>query len=519
MYTACPTIQSSVKMMKLLIRADATTQMGTGHLMRCLALAQAAKRQGRMVHFAIFACPVPLQRRLMDEGFKLHCLLGCDLGSLLDAQKTVRFAEQLQCDWICVDGYQFGSEYQQYLKTSGCRSLFLDDYGHASFYYTDLILNQNLSAQTNFYQNRNTNTSLLLGIRYTLLREEFWRWRGWQRQIPTVANHLLITLGGSDPNNVTSWILDALQNIPNQTFKITVIIGNSNPHRSVLIEQVKHSIHEIDLVFDATDMSSYLVNADLAISAGGGTTWELAFLGLPSLIVPLADNQSAIAQALHDQGIAISVGVASELNVHQFINRLQQLSNDPEQRQIMSQKGQALIDGEGVDRVVMAMQGDRLRLRPAKWQDCEQIWQWANEPTTRQASFQSNLIPWEDHVQWFQQKLADEHCEFWLAIDTQDCPIGQVRFDPISTEVMQISLSIDSDYRNQGLGVEILKMAVHQIFWNPKILAISAWIKPKNLASIRTFEMVQFSKIGTEYNNGHPALHYQFKKSVEAPLS
>lgn len=501
------------------IRVDASIEIGTGHVMRCLALAQSIKQRGGIVYFVIFTCPIPLQRRLMDEGFKLHRLLGCDLGSLSDAQKTVQFAQQLQCDWICVDGYQFGAEYQQCLKTSGCRSLFLDDYGHALSYYADLILNQNLSAQTNFYQNRNADTNLLLGIKYTLLREEFWRWRGWQRQIPKVANHLLITLGGSDPNNTTAWILDALQNIQNQTFKITVIVGNSNPHHHGLIDQVKCSIHEVDLVFDATDMPNYLVNADLAISAGGSTTWELAFLGLPSLIVTLADNQNTIAQALHDQGIAISVGAASELDVHPFINRLQQLSNDPEQRQIMSQNGQALIDGEGGDRVVMAMRGDRLRLRPAKWQDCEQIWQWANEPTTRQASFQSNPISWEDHVQWFQQKLADEHCEFWLAIDTQDCPIGQVRFDPISTEMTQISLSVDLHYRNQGLGVEILKAAVQQIFRDSKILAISAWIKPENLVSIRTFEMVQFSKIGTEYNNGHPALHYQFKKSVEAPLS
>ncbi len=505
--------------MKLLIRADATIQMGTGHLMRCLALAQAVKRQGGVVHFAIFACSVPLQRRLIDEGFKLHHLLGCELGSLLDAQKTVQFAQKLQCDWVCVDGYQFGTEYQQCLKTSGCRSLFLDDYGHALSYYADLILNQNLSAQTNFYQDRNADTSLLLGIKYTLLREEFRRWRGWQRQIPKVANHLLITLGGSDPNNVTTWILDALQNVQGQTFKIMVIVGNSNPYRNALIDQVKHSIHEIDLVFDAIDMSSYLVNADLAISAGGSTTWELAFLGLPSIIVPLANNQNAIAQALHDQGIAISVGAASELNTHQFINTIQQLSNNPEQRQMMSQNGQALIDGEGSDRVVMAMQGDRCRLRPAKWQDCEQIWQWANEPTTRQASFQSHPIPWEEHVQWFQQKLVDEHSELWLAIDAQDCPIGQVRFDPISTDVTQISLSVDRHYRKQGLGVDILKMAVQQIFQNPNILTISAWIKPENRASIRTFKMAQFSKIGTEYNNGHPALHYQLKKSVEAPLS
>jgi UDP-2,4-diacetamido-2,4,6-trideoxy-beta-L-altropyranose hydrolase len=505
-------------MMKLLIRADATIQMGTGHLMRCLALAQAVKHQGGIVYFAIFACPVPLQQRLIAEEFKLNYLLGCELGSLLDAQKTAQFAEQLQCDWVCVDGYQFDADYQKTLNATGCRSIVLDDYGHSSFYYTHLILNQNLSAQTNLYQNRHPNTTLLLGIRYTLLRQEFWQWRGWQRQISKVANRILVTLGGSDPNNTTTWILDALQNIKDQTFNITVIVGNSNPHRNALIKQVQHSIHEIDLIFDTTDMPSYLVNADLAISAGGSTTWELAFLGLPSIIVTLADNQKAIAKALHDQGIAISVGAVSELNSDQFVNVLQQLANSPEQRQVMSQKGQSLIDGEGVDRVIMAMQGDRLRLRPARWQDCEQIWQWANDPATRQASFQSNEIPWEQHVQWFRQKLEEVNSIFWIAIDAQDCPIGQVRFDSLSTNVMQISLSVAPNSRNQGLGVEMLKVAIRQIFCHSTILAISAWIKPENSASIRTFEMVQFIKIGSEYKNGRTALHYQFKKSVEAPL-
>jgi UDP-2,4-diacetamido-2,4,6-trideoxy-beta-L-altropyranose hydrolase len=506
-------------MMKLLIRADATIQIGTGHLMRCLALAQAIKQQGGIVYLAIFACPVPLQKRLMAEEFKLHHLIGCELGSPLDAQKTARLAEQLQCDWVCVDGYQFGADYQNLLREIGCRSIVLDDYGHSSFYYADLILNQNLSAQTDLYQNRLANTNLLLGTRYTLLRQEFWRWRGWQRQTPQVANQILITLGGSDPNNITAWILDALQSIKNQTFHITVIIGNSNPHRNALIEQVQHSIHDVNLVFDTIDMPNYLVDADLAISAGGSTTWELAFLGLPNIIVTFADNQKAIAQALHDQGIAISVGAVSELNANQFVNVVQQLSNNLEQRQIMTQKGQALIDGEGVDRVIMAMEGDRLRLRPARWQDCEQIWQWANESTTRQASFQSKPIPWEEHVQWFRQKLEEVNSIFWIAIDAQDCLIGQVRFDPISTEVTQISLTVAPNSRHQGFGVEILKAAIQQIFCNSKILAISAWIKPENSASIRTFEMVQFIKIGTEYKDGHPALHYQFKKSVEAPLS
>jgi UDP-2,4-diacetamido-2,4,6-trideoxy-beta-L-altropyranose hydrolase len=506
-------------MMKLLIRADVTIQMGTGHVMRCLALAQAVHRRGGIVQFAMAACPVPLQKRLIQEGFRIHCILRNDLGSLLDAQDTVKLAQDLQIDWLCVDGYQFGTDYQYYLKKMGCRSLFLDDYGHASPYCAEWILNQNSSAHDRDYQTRSSQTNLLLGERYTLLRQEFWNWRGWQRKIREIPSHLLITLGGSDPDNLTSWVLTALQQFTHLKFEITVIVGGTNPHLKSLTEIASHSIHSVEVLNNVTDMPSHMVQADLAISAGGSTTWELALLGLPSLLIVAAENQAPIAQMLHESGIAISLGPSSTLDPDRFFKLLQQLCESTEQRKAMSQKGQTLIDGEGCDRVIMAMQGDRIRLRPAKWSDCEQIWQWTNDPTTRQASFQSDLILWEPHCQWFQQQLDDADSLFWIALDRHDRPVGQVRFQGSSTTMPVISMSVDPAYRQQGFGTEILTMAIDKLLRETSVLGISAWIKAENLSSIRSFEKVQFVKIRTEYKNDQLAFHYQFRKYLEDTLA
>ena len=504
--------------MNVLIRADASIQMGTGHVMRCLALAQAIKAQGDCAHFAIESCPPALLNRLENEGFTIHFLDSIETGSPSDIQETVNLFQTLECQWICVDGYQFGAEYQQKLRDLGCRSLVLDDYGHASFYSADFVLNQNSSAHDGYYQSRHPETALLLGTRYTLLRQEFLMWHRWQRHIPKIVGNLLITLGGSDPENMTTWILDALQGVDISGLTIVVIVGAANPHQNSLKACVARSIHSVQLVSNVTDMSHYIAAADLAISAGGSTTWELALLGLPNLMVTLADNQVAIAQSLHDQGVSISLGASQKLGATRLVSVVQQIGMSIEKRQQMSDRGRALMDADGCDRVLMAMAGNTMRLRPARWQDCEQIWQWANEAETRQCSFQSAAISWENHVNWFQARLQDISCYFWIVLNRQDQPIAQVRFDALSIDVAQISISLDRSYRNQGFGKTILNTAIRKIFRETKFISISAWIKPENRASISIFESVQFIKIEAEYKRSEMALHYQLRKPVKKEI-
>jgi UDP-2,4-diacetamido-2,4,6-trideoxy-beta-L-altropyranose hydrolase len=340
--------------MQVVFRVDASTQIGTGHVMRCLALAQAWQdTQGQPIF--IMANPIPaLEERLKSEGMKVvH--LAAEPGSLADAQETAALAHQFEANWVVVDGYQFGSEYQQTIKNSGLNLLFIDDYGHAEHYYADVVLNQNISAEEEWYQHREPYTQLLLGTRYTLLRREFWQWQGWQRTVPPVAKKVLVTLGGADPDNITLKVIQSLQIVEVEELEAVVVVGGSNPHYENLKMAVLDSGYPIQLQRNVTNMPELMAWADVAISAGGSTCWELAFMGLPSILLILADNQRAIAEKLATLNLAVNLGWHQDATIEQIGLALQELIGDRPKRETMSKKGRELVDGNGARRVVSEM--------------------------------------------------------------------------------------------------------------------------------------------------------------------
>jgi|688.fasta_scaffold230594_2 UDP-2,4-diacetamido-2,4,6-trideoxy-beta-L-altropyranose hydrolase len=340
--------------MQVVFRVDASTQIGTGHVMRCLALAQAWQdTQGQPIF--IMANPIPaLEERLKSEGMKVvH--LAAEPGSLADAQETAALAHQFEANWVVVDGYQFGSEYQQTIKNSGLNLLFIDDYGHAEHYYADVVLNQNISAEEEWYQHREPYTQLLLGTRYTLLRREFWQWQGWQRTVPPVAKKVLVTLGGADPDNVTLKVIQSLQIVEVEELEAVVVVGGSNPHYENLKMAVQDSRYPIQVQQNVTNMPELMAWADMAISAGGSTCWELAFMGLPSILLILADNQRAIAQKLATLNLAVNLGWHQDVTIEEIGLALRESIGDRPKRETMSKRERELVDGNGARRVVSEM--------------------------------------------------------------------------------------------------------------------------------------------------------------------
>lgn len=491
----------------LLIRADASTAIGTGHVMRCLALAQAWQRQGGSVLFVMAEVPAPLQARLQSEGMAVQSLSVVP-GSDQDAIATAALAQEAGSRWVVVDGYQFGATYQQQLKQTGVSVLFLDDYGHAALYTADLVLNQNLTAHPAWYEPRSTHTRLLLGTQYVLLRQEFWPWRHWQRSLAPVARKILVTLGGSDPDNVTLKVIYALKllNIPD--LDVVVVVGGSNPHWEMLQATVQDCSFPIRLARNVQNMPDLLAAADLAIAAGGTTTWELAFLGLPSLLLMLAENQRAIAEKLDQSGIAINLGWHDQTAVATIAAAIHQLLPDLETRRKMSQLGQQQVDGWGSLRIVSILSGQSIILRAVESADARQLWVWANDPETRQASFSTDSIPWEAHCNWLSRKLQDPHCHFWIALNLDGQPIGQVRFDQTGEQEAVISVSLDRQYQGMGYGRQIIEQAVDQLFRQTSLTTVRALIKLDNQASIRAFEKAGFAQVGQEVVQGQVAWCY-----------
>jgi UDP-2,4-diacetamido-2,4,6-trideoxy-beta-L-altropyranose hydrolase len=338
----------------LLIRADADTQIGTGHLMRGLALGQAWQDAGGRAVFLMAVETPPLEARLRSEGMEV-VRLPVQPGSTDDAIRTADFAHQVGADWVVVDGYHFGADYQRIIKDSGLRLVFIDDIGHAEHYSADLVLNQNIHAHEDLYPNREPYTRLLLGTRYVLLRREFLKWRGWKREIPEVARKVLVTMGGSDPDNVTLKVIQALQQVDMDGLEAIVVVGGSNPNHEELQAAVQDSRFPIRLESNVTDMPELMAWADVAVSAGGSVIWELAFMGVPIIGLSRAEQEEVLLQRSTQSGISVNLGGYHNVRPGWICEVLTGLAHSKEQRLAMSRAGRSLVDGLGPDRVINSM--------------------------------------------------------------------------------------------------------------------------------------------------------------------
>jgi UDP-2,4-diacetamido-2,4,6-trideoxy-beta-L-altropyranose hydrolase len=493
----------------LLIRADASATIGTGHVMRCLALAQAWQATGGSVVFLQVATTPAIGDRLRREGIVAVRVDGVVRGSADDARETIACASRNEAAWIAGDGYDFGADWQRLIKDAGFRLLLIDDYGHATHYWADLLLNPCIRGKPDRYSAREPQVELLTGLDYVLLRKEFSAWRTLSRPMPAVARRVLVTLGGGDAGNVTLKAIEGLARLAG--IEVTVVVGGSNPNQPAVASAVSALAMPMRVVIDAENMPELMAWADIAVAAAGSTSWELGFMGLPSIVMILADNQEELGAALADAGLARCLGRAAEVTAERLAEALQALVLDQPQRQQMSLRGKQLIDGIGAQRVATRMQAALVRLRPASQADCRTIWDWANAPEVRDASFSSAPIPWDTHLRWYAAKIANPNCCIYIA-GTDNCPaFGQVRFDVTGGEAT-ISVSMVRP-EGKGWGAAVIARAV-QAFWADfPFDRIHAYIKAGNRTSLFAFEKAGFRPAESANLEGHEASHLTISRS------
>ena len=336
-------------MRTLLLRTDVNAHIGSGHLMRCLAIAQAWQdRGGRVV---LVASGNTANTRLCME--EIECYgLEAEPGSIEDAIKTTDFARRIDAEWITTDGYHFSADYQRAIKESGAKLLFIDDYGQCDHYYADIVLNQNFDANEDLYRRRTPYTRLLLGPKYVLLRREFLRYRGLRREISEVGRRLLVTFGGVDYHNMTLKVIQALGLVDVPGLHAQLAVGRWNPHVDEMEAAIRDLPFAASLKRDPMDMAALMAWADLAVSAAGITVWELAFMGLPSLAVVTSENQRSVAAGADMAGISSSLGWYDRPSSSELAERIAHLLKHKEIRERMSRSGQKLIDGDGASRVL-----------------------------------------------------------------------------------------------------------------------------------------------------------------------
>ncbi|MBC8204015.1 UDP-2,4-diacetamido-2,4,6-trideoxy-beta-L-altropyranose hydrolase [bacterium] len=340
--------------MRILIRADADSRIGSGHIMRCLALAEAALKRGGYAHLLTGADSQIPEDRFGREGIEVH-RIESELGSADDAYETVEFSRWRNVDWIVIDGYHFNSAYRKEVKLAGKKVLAIDDDNCNKKYHADIILNQNPHANETLYRPDNPAASLLLGSEYILLRNEFIKWLGWTRYNPSKAENLLITMGGADIENAALIALKGVKPLINNGFKAQIVVGRSNIHYDELAEFIKREMKGIDIYRGIKDMSMLMTNADIAVTAAGITLYEAAFLGLPCAAMVLSDNQYPIADSMSRLGAAVNLGWYNTIEPEEIGWMMSRLSADEFKRRRMCASGREIVDGLGRERALARM--------------------------------------------------------------------------------------------------------------------------------------------------------------------
>ncbi len=337
--------------MNFLFRTDASTAIGLGHVMRCIALAQAARTAGHSCVFAMAPGASAMEHRLQEEGCNVVNIVA-QPGSKEDATESVEIARKQAVDWIIVDGYQFNGAYQEVIRKGKVPFLFVDDYGHGAPYKANLILNQNSYAprHTDWYVERPSSAQLLLGSPYTMLRREFLTVPQ-KEEAPAVTTYVLLTLGGGDPRNATLRITEALKLIEDIPLEVTVVVGGANLH----LPEINAASGNMHIVVDTTEMPALMAQADLAIAASGTTAYELAFLGIPTILCVLAQNQQMVGDDLKARQVADLLGDPFVHTPAEIAQRIRAIALDRTRRATYTRNSRALIDGQGSSRVLSAL--------------------------------------------------------------------------------------------------------------------------------------------------------------------
>jgi UDP-2,4-diacetamido-2,4,6-trideoxy-beta-L-altropyranose hydrolase len=352
------------------IRADASIQIGSGHVMRCLTLAEALRERGAAVHFICRNLPGHLGGVLADQGYPVHWLPApVAAGTALpahtahsawlgvpwteDAEQTrERLAGWPEIDWLIVDHYALDRAWESRMRPLVKGIMVIDDLADRP-HDCDLLLDQNL------YEDMDqrygglvpADCRLLLGPRYALLRPEFREARQTLRQRDGGVRRILVFFGGADPSNETAKALRAIQRLERPEIAVDVVVGAANPHRAE-IEALCAALLNARFHCQVDNMAELMARADLAIGASGVSTWERAALGLPALVVTVAENQKAIAYAADDNGLLICLGDKVQIKVTDWVMALRKVLSNPDVLVEMSSIALFLNDGQGVKTVM-----------------------------------------------------------------------------------------------------------------------------------------------------------------------
>jgi UDP-2,4-diacetamido-2,4,6-trideoxy-beta-L-altropyranose hydrolase len=501
--------------MEVVIRADASVTMGSGHIMRCLTLADELQKRGAKVSFICRDHSGNLNSLLETKGFTVACLAetadmlsakpnavshACGLGVSWeeDASETIAVLGDKRPVWLIVDHYALDRRWEQKLRPHVGKIMVIDDLADRP-HDCDLLLDQNFyhAMDTRYGDLVAQNCRKLLGPKYALLRPEFIAARQSQRQRDWRVGRILVFFGGVDPTNETGKVLRALANIAERQFEVDVVVGAGNPFKKQIQKLcLKNAGFHYHCQID--NMAELMVAADLAIGAGGSTTWERCALGLPALVVTVAENQRELAYCAADKGLIFHLG-DSESVASKFIqDAVRIFCSVPATLRCCAEIGLTMVDAKGVQRVAGILVPPQVKVRQAQENDCDAVHSWRNAEETRKYIFDKKAIPMDAHRAWFRNTLSNPNRTLLIG-EISGHPVGVLRYDFAGQEAL-ISVYLVPGGQGQGVGTELIRCGSRWLKDNrPEIRLVNAEVMLVNVASLRAFEMAGYRQHHVTY--------------------
>lgn len=489
--------RSASSPLRVLIRTDASSSVGTGHLVRCLNLAVELRDAGAEIILACAAVGAASEAICQSRGFAPTALPSSGQRSAYRPGKRMAEADQTEdadlCaglasgrpfDWTIVDHYGLDATWERQVRRASQQVMAIDDLADRA-HDCDLLLDQNLREDGGqAYDGRlRKGCERLLGPRFALLDGSFSAARSTLHS--QTRDRILICFGGSDPQSMTAPVLHALQRTFGEKQRIDVVMGQMQDEPGA-IRGLNVDTPAVKMHYATRDMAGLMSRARLFVGAGGTTNWERCCLGLPGIVVSVADNQVAPCLALHDAGSHVYLGGVSEVSPEAMAEAASAVLASPGWWQRMVERCSSLVDGLGAQRIARRLHCGLMQMRPAAPEDEEKVLRWRNDPAVRRFSGSSATIATKEHAAWYARTLGDPNCHLLIGWDGRG-EAGVVRYDVVH-DVAKVSIYVKPERLGTGSGPALLAagerwLAAHQ----PSVATISADVHVNNRASARLF--------------------------------
>lgn len=437
------------------MRADASAELGLGHVKRCLALALALREAGAEVSFVTRDLGVDTRLLARDACIEWHVLGAFQAQWQDDALDSVAALRTWSANWVVVDHYALDARWHTTVASLlGTRIAAIDDLGDRDL-APALLIDHNYAPdhRAKYARRLDAATPMLAGPRFALLAPAY-------AAAPRYALHeevgsIGIFMGGTDAAGMSAVVLEGCRRHAGFTGPIEIATTSANPHLASL-ECSCRQWPGTTTSIDAPNLTAFYARHDLHIGAGGGASWERCCIGAPTLALVCAPNQEPVIRELSAIGALSTLEAGLAPHADSIGHAVMALVRDPKRRLAMAATARRLVDGFGARRVALYLNAAALTVRPAALEDAELMHRWRNDEATRRGSSDARVIQWTSHVEWLGRTLADPS-RMLLIGAVGSIPVGVIRLDRTASDAAEVSLYLDPALHGLGLGKELLR--------------------------------------------------------------